>query len=102
MLGRMLSGMRPFVCAVVLYSGMASATSALDMADAAVADVLFSYDGSFEFASYSVKESGHVSITFASNIPESLYGEILQRLKGHEDISSVLAGKGGPVCPMFK
>ena len=87
--------------AVAFFSAHVSANSALDRADAAVADVLFGYEDSFEYATYSVKESGHVSITFANNIPDQLYGEILTELKNHEDISSVLAGKNGPACSIF-
>ena len=74
------------------------AADALYGADAAVADILFEYDGSESFASYAVSEDGFVDITFARNIPDELYGEILQRLKDDQHIAGVLAGKSGPVC----
>lgn len=67
-------------------------------ADEAVADILFDYDNSSDFATYSVNERGFVSITFASNMPDELYSELLGRLKNHEGISGVLAGKSGPPC----
>jgi hypothetical protein len=94
--------MGAFLVLGMLIAGPILASSDLDRADAAVADVLFGYDGSFEFATYKVRESGHVTITFARNIPESLYSEILTELKKHQDINGVLAGRGGPVCPLFK
>lgn len=70
-------------------------------ADAAVADVLFDYDGAEQFATYLVRDDGFVDITFARNMPDPLYSEILNRLQEHEDISGVLAGKGGPTCRLF-
>lgn len=74
---------------------------ALDRADAAVAEILFEYDGSQEFATYKISESGDVEILFAVNMPDSLYAEIVTRLGKHKDINSVLAGKGGPSCGFF-
>lgn len=73
----------------------------LQKADSAVANILFDYDGSFEFASYKVDENGFVDITFASNTPGELYSEILDKLESHPDIKSVLSGKGGPACSFF-
>ena len=68
------------------------------MADEAVADILFDYEHGSDFATYTVNERGFVSITFASNMPNELYSEVLTRLKNHEGISGVLAGKSGPPC----
>lgn len=73
----------------------------LNNADAAVANILFEYDGSEEFATYIIKEDGFVDITFARNMPDKLYGEILTKLKSHADIKGVLAGRGGPICKLF-
>lgn len=84
-----------------LIGQIALADNELDKADSAVADVLFDYDGAEEFASYSVSESGFVDITFASNIPTPLYGEIVRKLKNHQDIDGVLAGNTGPICTLF-
>lgn len=87
--------------ALLLFTSPAAAEDAQFKADSAVADILFEYDGSDEFASYAVRESGFVDITFASNIPDELYGEILTRLRNHEDIDGVLAGTSGPACRLF-
>lgn len=70
-------------------------------ADAAVANTLFEYDGSEEYATYKVSENGAVDLIFASNTPDSLYEDILTQLQSHPHISSVLASKGGPVCKLF-
>jgi len=77
------------------------ANDRLQLADEAVANILFDYDGSFEFASYKVNETGFVDITFASNTPDSLYSEILNKLESHPAIDGVLSGKGGPTCELF-
>ncbi|MGM0678473.1 MAG: hypothetical protein ACQESY_01220 [Pseudomonadota bacterium] len=77
------------------------ANDRLQLADEAVANILFDYDGSFEFASYKVDENGFVDITFASNTPASLYSEILDKLESHPAIDGVLSGKGGPSCDLF-
>jgi hypothetical protein len=73
----------------------------LAQADAAVANILFEYDGSEEYATYKANDDGSVDLIFASNTPDKLYEDILTRLQNHPDISSVLAGKGGPVCKLF-
>ena len=84
---------------LLLASGiaLADATSAED----AVSEVLWDYDDSFEFVQYKVNNSGHVSLTFASNTPDALYLEIVSRLRHHPGVDSVLAGKGGKVCSLF-
>lgn len=87
------------VC-VALFTPFVTANS-LDKADAAVADILFDYDGSSEFASYAIDESGNVDMTLASDIPDELYIELLDRLKSHPDINGVLAGKTGAACGLW-
>ncbi len=67
-------------------------------ADEAVADILFDYDFGASFATYSVNDSGFVSISFARNMPDALYSEILGQLKNHSQIKGVLAGKSAPPC----
>jgi len=86
---------------VLFFTSPVAANDAQYKADSAVADILFEYDGADEFASYSVRESGFVDITFASNIPDELYSEILNRLRNHGDIDGVLAGTSGPACRLF-
>jgi hypothetical protein len=73
----------------------------LAQADAAVANILFEYDGSEEYATYKTNDDGSVDLMFASNTPEKLYEDILTRLQNHPHISSVLASKSGPICKLF-
>lgn len=73
----------------------------LGRADAAVATILFEFDGSEEFATYRANDDGSVDLIFARNTPDALYEKILTRLQTHPDISSVLASKGGPACRLF-
>ena len=73
----------------------------LDKADAAVANVLFEYDGSEEYASYKANEDGSVDLIFANNTPDTLYEDIITKLQNHPDITSVLASQGGPACKAF-
>ena len=70
-------------------------------ADAAVANILFEYDGSEEYATYKANDDGSVDLIFASNTPDKIYEDILTQLQKHPHISSVLASKGGPVCKLF-
>ena len=78
-----------------------SEDSAQDIADSAVANILFDYDGSSEFASYTVNDSGFVDIIFARDMPDKLYGEILTKLQNSTEISGVLSSKSGPICGLF-
>ena len=96
--------MRHYLLAAVLMFSVLSVTAVadkLDNADAAVANILFDYEGSEQFATYIIKEDGFVDITFARNMPDKLYSEILAKLNNHPDINGVLAGKGGPVCTIW-
>ena len=96
--------MRHFLLAAVFMFSTMSVTvvaDELDNADAAVTGILFDYEGSEEFATYIIKDDGFVDITFARNMPDKLYGEILAKLNNHPDIHGVLAGKGGPVCRIW-
>ena len=73
----------------------------LDKADAAVANILFEYDGSEEYASYKANEDGSVDLIFANNTPDDLYEDIITKLQNHPHITSVLASQGGPACKAF-
>ena len=89
------------IIAALLTSQLAFQTAgadALSKADLAVANILFDFDGSDQFATYRINDEGFVDIVFASNMPDKVYGELLTRLQNHPDITGVLAGKGGPVC----
>ena len=72
-----------------------------EIADSAVANILFEYDGSSEFASYRVNESGFVDITFARDMPDKLYGELLTKLQNSKEITGVLSSKSGPICGLW-
>ena len=93
--------MRGILLTVMLLLSFVALADELGKADEAVANILFEYDGSEEYATYKANEDGSVDLVFASNMPDSLYEEILTRLQNHPDISSVLAGRGGPVCKLF-
>jgi hypothetical protein len=80
---------------------LAHSESVASRADLAVAEILFEYDGSEEYATYRVADDGFVDVTFAVNTPDPLYSEILARLNSHPDINGVLAGKTGSFCPLF-
>lgn len=70
-------------------------------ADRAVANLLFEYEGAEEFASYLIRPDGLADISFASNMPDALYSELLAKLQKHPDINGVIAGKGGRACRRF-
>jgi|AMFO01.1.fsa_nt_gi hypothetical protein len=70
-------------------------------AEDAVTEVLWDYEDSFEFVQYSVSDSGHVVLTFASNTPDDLYSEIVTRIRNHPGVDSVLPGRDGGVCSLF-
>jgi hypothetical protein len=85
----------------LLIPMLAFAEGAQDKADLAVANILFDYDTPAEFASYRVNDTGFVEIVFASNMPDSVYAELLDKLNKHPDIADVLAGRGGPICSLW-
>ncbi len=95
----------PYLFAVLMTCGIAGtgpvlAEDALSKTSAAVTNILFDHDAD-EFASYDIRDSGFLDITFARNTPDALYSEILNKLQKHPDIKGVLAGKGGPTCSRF-
>lgn len=76
----------------------ASAADAMLQADEAVADILFDYDFDASFATYTVNDSGFVSISFARDMPDEIYSEVLNKLKNTPGIKGVLAGRSLPPC----
>jgi len=87
--------------ALLLNLSLALHADELGKADSAVANLLFEYDGSEEYATYKANEDGSVDLIFASNTPDDLYEEIITKLQNHPDITSVLASQGGPACKAF-
>lgn len=67
----------------------------------AVANLLFEYEGAEEFASYLIRPDGLADISFASNMRDALYSDLLGKLQKHPDINGVIAGKGGRACRRF-
>ena len=53
------------------------------------------YEGAGEFASYLIRLDGLADISFANNMPDALYSELLAKLQKHPDINGLIAGKGG-------
>lgn len=96
--------MRLIPAVLVFLATLVPATPILadqERADAAVADILFDYEGGSEFASYAVDDSGNVDMTLARDMPDDLYIEILDRLREHPHINGVLAGKTGSACGLW-
>jgi len=61
----------------------------------AIDEVLFDYDTvGMEFINYKVTSTGHVSLTVDESVPDDLYVELIQKLRAHKEIRSVLAGRG--------
>lgn len=95
-----------FITALALLSALSAVPAwagedAQSKADRAVANLLFEYDGAEEFASYLIRPDGLADISFASNMPDALYSELLAKLQKHPDINGVIAGKGGRACRRF-
>ena len=64
----------------------------------AIDEVMFDYDTiGYEFVNYKVVSEGNVSLTVDESVPDDLYVELIQRLRAHKDIRSVLAGRDN-VC----
>lgn len=95
---------RPLLALLLTFglfsSGQALASDRQSRADLAAAEIIFEFEAD-DFASYGVRSSGFLDITFASNIPNELYGEIITTLKAHPDIRGVLPSKSGPSCSRF-
>jgi len=83
------------------FLSMPLSADELSAADDALSEILWDYEDSFEFVQYRINDSGFVDMTFASNIPDDMYIEIITRADKHPDIDGVIAGKGGAVCNLF-
>lgn len=85
-----------------LTSFYALADSAQDKADLAVANILFDFSqGDEEYASYRTDEDGYAYVSFALNIPDKLYSDILTTMQNHPEIRDVIFDKGGPRCKLW-
>ena len=70
-------------------------------ASRAVTDIIFD-NVAEEYISYRISSKGEVDLIFAGNTPDATYSLILNKMKQHPGIKSVLAGKGGPSCSLFR
>ena len=78
----------------ILFNGSASFADTRITLDA-IDEVLFDYEKvGLEFINYRVVSQGHVSLTVDESVPDDLYVELIQKLRAHKDIRSVLAGRG--------
>jgi len=94
------SAISVFLSVFILFT--ANASDAQSKADLAVANILFDFaQGDEEFASYRIDENGYAYVTFAENIPDKLYGEIITVMQKHPDIRDVIQDKGGPRCKLW-
>ncbi|MGB0721765.1 MAG: hypothetical protein ACPGU7_05140 [Gammaproteobacteria bacterium] len=73
----------------VLLSPLALADK--DAAEAALGNVLFELD--IENVEYGVRGDGTVNITFGAAVTAEEYADTITRLKGHEAIPAVIAGR---------
>lgn len=88
---------------VLAVPGCASNEVASEQANAsedALAHILFDYDAD-EFTAYQIRRNGFVEIIFARDTPDDLYGEMVDKLRGHPDIPGVSAARTGPACGLF-
>jgi len=91
-----------FILITSLLSNTVFANAIQDKADLAVANILFDYSqGDEEYASYRTDEHGYAYVTFALNIPDKLYNEILTTMQNHPDIRDLIFDKGGPRCKLW-
>ena len=91
-----------FIIIASFFSNIALANPIQDKADLAVANILFDYSqGDEEYASYRTDEHGYAYVTFALNIPDKLYNEILTTMQNHPDIRDLIFDKGGPRCKLW-
>lgn len=67
----------------------------------AVTDIIFD-EVAEEFISYRISSKGEVDLIFSRNTPDETYSLILNKMLHHPDIKSVLAGRGGPSCSLFR
>ncbi|WP_018938138.1 MULTISPECIES: hypothetical protein [unclassified Thioalkalivibrio] len=66
----------------------------------ALSHILFDYDAD-AFTAYNMRRSGRVDITFARDVPDGLYSEMMDDLRAHPDIRSVRSARTGPACGLF-
>ncbi len=85
-----------------LFSNFCIAESKYDKAHSAISFILFDYDNVNEFITFKIRNSGYIDLSFANNIPDDLFLEIIQKLKKHPDVKGVLAGRGGPTCSLWR
>ena len=66
----------------------------------ALAHILFDHDAD-AFTAYSIRRNGVIDITFARDVPDGLYSEMMVDLRDHPDIRGVRSARTGPACGLF-
>ncbi|OOC49729.1 hypothetical protein [Thioalkalivibrio versutus] len=66
----------------------------------ALSHILFDYDAD-AFTAYNMRRNGRVDITFARDVPDGLYSEMMDELRAHPDIRGVRSARTGPACGLF-
>jgi len=66
----------------------------------ALAHILFDYDAD-AFTAYSIRRDGVIDITFARDVPDGLYSEMMDDLRQHPDVRGVRSARTGPACSLF-
>ena len=66
----------------------------------ALAHILFDHDAD-AFTAYSIRRNGVIDITFARDVPDGLYSEMMGDLRDHPDIRGVRSARTGPACGLF-
>lgn len=69
-------------------------------ADIAVSEILFGLELDTQ-ASYNVRKNGHVEIEFTKDVSMFDYTLVVEKLRSHDDITSIYAVQSGSeVCPL--
>ena len=66
----------------------------------ALSQILFDHEAD-AFTAYNMRRSGRVDITFARDVPDGLYSEMMDDLRAHPDIRGVRSARTGPACGLF-
>ncbi|WP_017940341.1 MULTISPECIES: hypothetical protein [unclassified Thioalkalivibrio] len=66
----------------------------------ALAQILFDYEAD-AFTAYNMRRNGTVDITFARDVPDGLYSQMVDDLRAHPDIRNVRSARTGPACGLF-
>ncbi|WP_019625394.1 hypothetical protein [Thioalkalivibrio sp. ALJT] len=89
----------PFASSGCATTSQANTPAALASEDA-LSQILFDYEAD-AFTAYNMRRNGTVEITFARDVPDGLYSEMVDELRAHPDIRNVRPARTGPACGLF-